>query len=67
VNLEEVLFDELFFGKRKMVHLYQLDGVRQFKYREDWGNTFSEKFNIEKLPFKAILNTCRFTIDMLQK
>lgn len=54
-DFEEFLFEELFWGKRKTIHIYKLDKVKGYKYPEDWENALNEYYNINSINFCDIL------------
>ncbi len=56
-DLETFLFDELFWGKRKNIHVYRLDAIMNYKYPGDWEPLLKEKYNAENMDFSNILCT----------
>lgn len=60
------MFDELFWGKRKNIRIYKLDKEYKFKKIDTWINLLSEKYGINNLNFKKILDT-HPTIDNMRK
>ena len=55
VDFEQFLFNELFWGKRKTIHIYKLDKVKEYKYPEDWENALNEHYNIHSINYCNIL------------
>ena len=55
VDFEQYLFNELFWGKRKTIHIYKLDKVKEYKYPEDWENALNEHYNIHSINYCNIL------------
>ena len=58
INVEEVeefLFNELFWGKRKTIRVYKLDKVKNYKYPGDWELPLEEKYNVVSINFSDIL------------
>lgn len=49
VDFEQFLFNELFWGKRKTIHIYKLDKVKEYKYPEDWENALNKHYNIHSI------------------
>lgn len=54
-ELEEFLFNELFWGKRKTIQVYKLDKTKDYKYPADWEYPLEEKYNIDSINFCNIL------------
>lgn len=54
-EFEEFLFNELFWGKRKMIRVYKLDKVKNYKYPGDWELPLEEKYNVVSINFSDIL------------
>lgn len=54
-EFEEFLFSELFWGKRKTIHVYKLDKVKNYKYPVDWELPLEEKYNVDSINFSNIL------------
>lgn len=60
INIEEFedfLFSELFWGKRKTIHIYKLDKVKNYKYPMDWEVLLKDKYNIDSINFCNILGS----------
>lgn len=55
INVEEFLFNELFWGKRKTIRVYKLDKVKNYKYPGDWELPLEEKYNVVSINFSDIL------------
>ena len=55
VDFEQFLFNELFWGKRKTIHIYKLDKVKEYKYPEEWENALNEHYNIHSINYCNIL------------
>ncbi len=56
-DFENFLFDELFFGKRKTIRVYKLDGCRNYKYPRDWESVLREKYGLDNINFINIIET----------
>ena len=56
-KFEDFLFEELFWGKRKSIHIYKLDSPNKNKYKGDWLPVLKEKYNVDSMKFNAILET----------
>lgn len=56
-KFESFLFDELFYGKRKNIHIYRLDRKHEYKYISKWTEKLREKYNIESCDFVNVLGT----------
>ena len=54
-TFEEFLFNELFWGKRKLIRIYQLGDINKIKYIEDWKDSLEERYGVEKFNFNDIL------------
>lgn len=54
-DFEEFLFDELFWGKRKTIHIYKLDALGKIKYPSDWEAPLKEKYGVDSLEYCDIL------------
>lgn len=52
---EEFLFEELFWGKRKMIRVYKLDNIKDYKYLFDWANALQKWYGIEEIFYNDIL------------
>ena len=55
VDFEQFLFYYFFWGKRKTIHIYKLDKVKEYKYPEDWENALNEHYNIHSINYCNIL------------
>lgn len=56
-TFEEFLFNELFWGKRKLIRIYQLGDINKIKYIEDWKDSLEERYGVKKFNFNDILGT----------
>lgn len=54
-SFEKFLFGELFFGKRKLVRIYQMDNINKIKYIEDWQGILEKRYGVQELDFNDIL------------
>lgn len=55
--LENFLFNELMYGKRRYIRVFKLDKIKNIKYKEDWLDGLSKKYNIESLEFNNIISS----------
>ena len=55
-EFEEFLLSELFYGKRKTVRVYKLDGTKNYKYPSDWELVLEEKYGVSSINFCNILH-----------
>lgn len=55
-DFEEFLFEELFWGKRKLIRVYKLDKIKDYRLPEDWENGLEEHYGISSLAYSNILN-----------
>lgn len=65
-DFKNFLFDELFWGKRKLIRVYKLDSLNKVKTSDVWLQNLKEKFNIDSLEYNDILNTIPNEYDELQ-
>ena len=56
-NFEGFLSNELFWGKRKLIRIYQLGNINKIKYIEDWKALLEERYEIRDFDHNAILAT----------
>ena len=54
-GLEDFLYEELFFGKRKSVRFYQLGSLNKIKDPDEWIKKLADKCQINTLDYKEIL------------
>lgn len=54
-ELEDFLYEELFFGKRKSVRFYQLGSLNKIKDPDEWIKKLADKCQINTLDYKEIL------------
>lgn len=55
--LENFLFNELMYGKRRYIRVFKLDKIKNIKYKEDWLDGLSKKYNIKSLEFNNIISS----------
>ncbi|UZP04014.1 hypothetical protein JW813_03170 [Clostridium botulinum] len=55
--LEEFLFNELMYGKRRYIRVFKLDKIKDIKYKEDWLGVLCKEYNIKSLEFNNIIST----------
>lgn len=56
-KFEEFLFLELFWGKRKNIHVYKLERINKIKYPKDWTPVLQKDYGVNSLSFNNILAT----------
>lgn len=56
-DFENFLFNELFWGKRKSIRIYNLDNVNKIKKIKPWIESLLKDYEIDNLNFKNILGT----------
>lgn len=56
-DLEEFLFRELFWGKRKTIRVYKLEQIKDYREPEDWECALKEHYGIALIDFCNILGT----------
>ncbi len=54
---EDFLFEELFFGKRKLIHIYMLDSFKKILYESDWLDKLKKKHGCKTLNYNNLINT----------
>ena len=58
-EFEKFLYEELFFGKRKCIRIYQLDYLNKIRNPRDWASNLNRVFGQKDLNFNRILTTFR--------
>ena len=56
-EFEKFLYEELFFGKRKCIRIYQLDYLNKIRNPRDWASNLNRVFGQNDLNFNRILTT----------
>ena len=56
-EFEKFLYEELFFGKRKCIRIYQLDYLNKIRNPRDWASNLNRVFGQKDLNFNRILTT----------
>ncbi|KEI91110.1 MULTISPECIES: hypothetical protein [Clostridium] len=60
LNIDDVkyfFFQELMFGKRRYMRIFNLDKSNKIMYEEDWYDVLNKEYNIPSLEFNNIIST----------
>lgn len=56
-QVKQFFFDELMFGKRRFIRVFNLDRCKKILYEEDWYKKLEKEFSIPSLEFNNIIST----------
>lgn len=56
-DINDFFFEELMFGKRRYMRIFELKKINKIKYAEDWYDPLKMEYDIQSLEFNNILST----------
>jgi hypothetical protein len=56
-DVKDFFFNELMFGKRRYIRVFNLDKIKKLMYEEDWYDILNKEYNIPSLEFNSIIST----------
>lgn len=54
-DLNNFLFDEIFYGMHRLINIYKIKSLRKVKFLRDWMNNLFNEYNIYKLDYNNIV------------
>lgn len=54
-HFEQFLFEELFYGKRKTIRIFNMKNYRQYVYPDDWSEKLQKKYFASSMSFSKVI------------